>query len=101
MRGAHFNPDYAVDTYCIIWVKSRNEILGYKDIKKTMRYAHLPKGFAKKEIQLMNGLTSRKEGVNEKNSVTKVAQIEDPICCYLPESLSVVVELRGLEPLTS
>lgn len=34
------------------------DILGHRDIKMAMRYAHLSKEFAKEEIQIMNGLTS-------------------------------------------
>ena len=35
------------------------EILGYKDIKMRMRYAHLSKEFAREEISIMNRLTSQ------------------------------------------
>jgi len=56
-------------------LKALKEILGHKDIKMTMRYAHLSKEFAKEEIQLMNGLTSRKESSEEIKSVTNVSQI--------------------------
>lgn len=38
-------------------IKRLQEILGHKDLKMTMRYAHLSKEFAKEEIQIMNGLT--------------------------------------------
>jgi len=55
-------------------LKALKEILGHKDIKMTMRYAHLSKEFAKEEIQLMNGLTSRKENREENKSVTNVSQ---------------------------
>lgn len=39
-------------------LKALQEILGHKNIKMTMRYAHLSKEFAREEIQIMNGLTS-------------------------------------------
>jgi len=42
-------------------LKGLKEILGHKDIKMTMRYAHLSKEFAKEEIQILNGLTSQKK----------------------------------------
>ena len=42
-------------------LKALQEILGQKDIKMTMRYAHLSNDFAKEEIQVMNGLTSKKK----------------------------------------
>jgi integrase len=42
-------------------LKALKEILGHKDIKMTMRYAHLSKEFAKEEIQILNGLTSQKK----------------------------------------
>jgi len=34
------------------------EILGHEDIKTTQRYAHLSPEYKKKEINLLNGLTS-------------------------------------------
>jgi integrase len=39
-------------------LKGLKEILGHKDIKMTMRYAHLSKEFVKEEIQILNGLTT-------------------------------------------
>jgi len=39
-------------------LKGLKEILGHKDIKLTMRYAHLSKEFVKEEIQILNGLTT-------------------------------------------
>jgi integrase len=39
-------------------LKGLKEILGHKDIKMTMRYAHLSKEFIKEEIQILNGLTT-------------------------------------------
>jgi len=56
-------------------LKALKEILGHNDIKMTMRYAHLSKEFAKEEIQLINGLTSRKKSEKKKNNVTKWSQI--------------------------
>jgi integrase len=41
-------------------IKSLQEILGHKDIKTTMRYAHLSQEHKKKEINLVVGLTSSK-----------------------------------------
>lgn len=38
------------------------QVLGHKDIKMTMRYAHLSREFAKKEIQILDGLTSPQNG---------------------------------------
>ena len=39
-------------------LKGLKEILGHKDIKMTMRYAHLSKEFVKEEIQILNSLTT-------------------------------------------
>ena len=39
-------------------LKGLKEVLGHKDIKMTMRYAHLSKEFAREEIQILNGLTT-------------------------------------------
>lgn len=51
-------------------LKALKEILGHKDIKMTMRYAHLSKEFAKEEIQILNGLTSgqKKEASADPNA---------------------------------
>lgn len=49
-------------------LKALKEILGHADIKMTMRYAHLSKEFAKEEIQLMNGLTSKTKKAVDANS---------------------------------
>ncbi len=38
-------------------LKNLQQILGHKDIKMTMRYAHLSREFQKEEIRVMNGLT--------------------------------------------
>jgi len=38
-------------------LKGLQNRLGHKDIRMTMRYAHLSKEFAREEIQVMNGLT--------------------------------------------
>lgn len=53
-------------------LKALKEILGHKDIKMTMRYSHLSKEFAREEIQILNGLTSKKPS---SDTVTKVSQI--------------------------
>ena len=61
-------------------LKALKEILGHKDIKMTMRYAHLSKEFAKEEIQLMNGLTSGKNNMGEKqggDTVTKLSHSQN------------------------
>ena len=39
-------------------IEALQEILGYKDIKTTQRDAHLSPEYKKKEINLLNGLTS-------------------------------------------
>ena len=39
-------------------LKGLKEILGHKEIKMTMRYAHLSREFVKEEIQILNGLTT-------------------------------------------
>jgi integrase len=58
-------------------LKALKEILGHKDIKMTMRYAHLSKEFAKEEIQIMNGLTSRK---NKKVISEETASLRNGHC---------------------
>ena len=61
-------------------IKTLKESLGHKDIKTTMRYAHLSKEFAKKEIQLINGLTSVKKGEGKKkdgDTVTKLSHFQN------------------------
>lgn len=40
-------------------LKNLQQILGHKNINMTMRYAHLSKEFARQEIEIMNGLTSK------------------------------------------
>ena len=82
-------------------LKALKEILGHNDIKMTMRYAHLSKEFAKEEIQLINGLTSRKKSVEKKIVSQKCHKFEILFYTNLLKSLSVLVELRGIEPLTS
>jgi integrase len=39
-------------------LKGLKQILGHKEIKMTMRYAHLSREFVKEEIQILNGLTT-------------------------------------------
>ena len=51
-------------------IKALKEILGHKDVSMTMRYAHLSQEHKKKEVNLLNGLTSSKN-----LHVTKVSQI--------------------------
>jgi len=51
-------------------LKGLKEILGHKEIKMTMRYAHLSREFVKEEIQILNGLaTYVKTGMSQ--NVTK------------------------------
>ena len=82
-------------------LKALKEILGQNDIKMTMRYAHLSKEFAKEEIQLINGLTSSKKSVEKKIVSQNCHKFKILLDTYLLKSLSVLVELRGIEPLTS
>jgi len=56
-------------------LRALKEILGHADITMTMRYAHLSKEFAKEEIQLMNGLTSRKENSEENATCHKTVTL--------------------------
>ena len=39
-------------------LKEVQELLGHKDMKMTMRYAHLSQEHKKKEVNLLKGLTS-------------------------------------------
>ena len=50
------------------FLKRLKEVLGHKEIKTTMRYAHLSKEFVREEIQILNGLTT---SVNKHPSKTK------------------------------
>lgn len=45
------------------------KILGHKEIKMTTRYTHLSKEFARKEIELLNGLTGRNSGVSDDGQI--------------------------------
>jgi Phage integrase family len=81
-------------------LKGLKEILGHKDIKMTMQYAHLSKEFVKEEIQILNGLTTyvkidtAQNGTNCSCKTKKgLAESANPL-----ESL---VELDGIEPTTS
>ena len=61
-------------------LKGLKEILGHKDIKLTMRYAHLSKEFVKEEIQILNGLTTSiksdmSQNVTNSPSETKKRQL--------------------------
>ena len=42
-------------------LKEVQELLGHKDIKMTMRYAHLSQEHKKKAVNLLNGLTALNE----------------------------------------
>jgi integrase len=42
-------------------LKELQEILGHKDIKMTMRYAHLSQEHKKKAVNLLNGLTASRK----------------------------------------
>jgi len=55
-------------------VKEVQELLGHKDIKMTMRYAHLSEEHKKEAGNLLNGLASK-----EKNpKCHKLSQIQNP-----------------------
>jgi len=41
--------------------KELQEILGHKDVKMTMHYAHLSREHKKKALNLLNGLTDSKK----------------------------------------
>ncbi|MCP4628148.1 MAG: site-specific integrase [bacterium] len=49
-------------------LKTLQEILGHSDIATTMRYAHLSKAHKAKSINLVSGLTSRKNKAPETSS---------------------------------
>lgn len=51
-------------------LRALQNILGHKDLKMTMRYAHLSKEFAKEEIKLLDGLTSGKKKEDGHKMVT-------------------------------
>lgn len=56
-------------------IKELQEILGHKNVKMTMRYAHLSPAHKKKAINIMNGLTSGKKSQDEA-TVTKVSHLQ-------------------------
>jgi hypothetical protein len=56
-------------------IKTIQELLGHKDISMTMRYAHLAENVKKEAINLLNGLTNKKNR-NCHKSVTN-AQMDD------------------------
>jgi len=81
-------------------LKGLKEVLGHKDIKMTMRYAHLSKEFVKEEIEILNGLTAciktdMSQNVTNDIFVTKkgLAETANP--------LKSLVELDGIEPTAS
>ncbi|NIM99577.1 MAG: tyrosine-type recombinase/integrase [candidate division Zixibacteria bacterium] len=58
-------------------LKGLQNRLGHKDLRMTMRYSHLSQEFARKEIQVMNGLlepTGHKMGTKEKKELPHVGQ---------------------------
>ena len=81
-------------------LKGLKEILGHKDIKMTMRYAHLSKEFVKEEIEILNGLTAciktdMSQNVTNDIFVTKKGLAESA------NPLKSLVELDGIEPTAS
>ena len=52
------------------YLRALQKILGHKDLKVTLRYAHLSKEFAKEEIKLLDGLTSGKKKEDGHEMVT-------------------------------
>jgi site-specific recombinase XerD len=57
-------------------LKEVQELLGHKEIKMTMRYAHLSQEHKKKAVNLLNGLTAPKNPPIEK--VTKRSHFQNP-----------------------
>jgi len=60
-------------------LKELQEILGHKDIKMTMRYAHLSQEQKKKAVNLLNGLTASSKGLCHK-TVTNSKHADGATC---------------------
>ena len=68
------------------------KILGHKDIKMTMRYAHLSREFAREEIEIMNGLTT---GVTKVSHFPSEKEKSTPIMPVTACNYSGVLEERN------
>jgi len=52
-------------------LKAVQELLGHKDIKMTMRYAHLSQEHKRKAVNLLNGLTAQSGHTKNKGESAK------------------------------
>ena len=81
-------------------LKGLKDILGHKDIKMTMRYAHLSKEFVKEEIEILNGLTTYVKTDMSQN-VTNCPSKTKKGLASSANPLKSLVELDGIEPTAS
>jgi integrase len=81
-------------------LKGLKEVLGHKDIKMTMRYAHLSKEFVKEEIEILNGLTTYGKTDMSQN-VTNDVFVTKKGLADSANPLKSLVELDGIEPTAS
>jgi hypothetical protein len=54
------------------------ELLGHKDIKMTMRYAHLSKKHKQKAVNLLNGLTASPQQPAECQKMSHFDNLQSP-----------------------
>jgi integrase len=81
-------------------LKGLKEVLGHKDIKMTMRYAHLSKEFVKEEIEILNGLTAYVK-LDTSQNVTNDIFVTKKGLAESANPLKSLVELDGIEPTAS
>ena len=60
-------------------LKELQELLGHKDIKMTMRYAHLSQEHKQKAVNLLNGLTALPSQPAECHKMSHFDNLQNPV----------------------
>ncbi len=82
-------------------VSTVKELLGHKDIKMTLRYAHLAPGHKRKAVHILDRIMDKNEEVNLYNGYNLGTMSKQNLHSECPKPFVNMIGATGFEPATS